>query len=525
MSRSTRRIPSRRPPSVSSRDSEPVKAKGKASTPSPKRNVNRRSRPTPDPAPSGATSTSQAGRRGRKSQAPIANESPKAGAASAPSAMRARGGFRQLREIVRGSRFPKVVGTADVILAATLVALLFFGVVMVYSASATMAARTMGSGYHYLIRQTIYACGGLMVMLVLARIDYHHYRAPYVTYPILMGSLALLLVVALGGGHTVGGAARWIDLKIIRVQPAEIAKLAIIFYLAYSLAKKREQVRDFKIGFLPHMIVAGVFMLLCLKQPDFGSAVMIGLLTVILLFTAGTRLNYILGSALIAAPIVYMLITGSAYRMRRIRAFLNPFDDRAGIGYQTAESLISFAQGGTWGVGLGESLQKLFFLPEAHTDFISAIVGEELGLVGVTGLILAFSMITYRGLRTAFNAADDYGTYLATGITLFVGLQAFTNLSVALALLPTKGLTLPFISYGGSSLLVNSAAVGLLLNVSRPRAVQPLREDDDAPEAGPSTKNDPPKKRRARRNRGPRTREGGAPGLVTARAGTNGSIL
>lgn len=381
-------------------------------------------------------------------------------------------------------RFPRVTGTADVVLAATIIGLVFFGVVMVYSASGSLANTLFDDGYHYLVRQAIYAVVGLAIMVVIARVDYHRYQAAYVTYPILMAAFALLVVVALGGGRTVGGAARWIDLKVVRVQPAEIAKLAIIFYLSYSLSKKRDQLRDFKIGFLPHVLVAGVFMLLCLKQPDFGSAVMIGLLTVVLLFTAGTRINYILGVAAIGIPLAYALVTGSEYRMRRIEAFVNPFADRAGVGYQIAESLISFAQGGTWGVGIGDSRQKHAFLPEAHTDFISAIVGEELGLMGVTVLLLAFVLLVYRGLRAAMNAADDYGTYLATGVTLFVGLQAFTNLSVALGLLPTKGLTLPFVSYGGSSLLVNCAAVGLLLNVSRPRnvsAISAQADDEGAP--------------------------------------------
>ncbi|MEZ4324104.1 MAG: putative lipid II flippase FtsW [Polyangiales bacterium] len=411
------------------------------------------------------------------------------------------------------TRFPPVTGTADVVLAATIIAIVFFGVVMVYSASASLAARTFHDGYHYLVRQSIYAVAGLGLMVVLARIDYHRYQASYVTYPILMAAFALLVVVALGGGRTVGGAARWIDLKVVRVQPAEIAKLAIIFYLSYSLSKKRDQLRDFKIGFLPHVLVAGVFMVLCLKQPDFGSAVMIGLLTVVLLFTAGTRINYILGAAAIALPMVYLLITGSEYRMRRIEAFVNPFQDRAGVGYQIAESLISFAQGGAFGVGIGDSRQKHAFLPEAHTDFISAIVGEELGLVGVTLLLLGFVLVVYRGLRAALNAADDYGTYLATGVTLFVGLQAFTNLSVALGLLPTKGLTLPFVSYGGSSLLVNCAAVGLLLNVSRPRDVSALlREAAEAAE------------RQANRNGKVEREAVGTPEAKTSRWGAKPSV-
>ncbi len=243
----------------------------------------------------------------------------------------------------------------------------------------------------------------------------------------------------------------------------------MIFWLAYSLSKKADRIRSFSVGFLPHALVAGFVMLLCLRQPDFGSAVMIALLTFVLLFTAGARTGYILGAALLVAPIAYVLVTRSEYRMRRIQAFLDPFAHRFDVGYQISESLMSFGSGGGFGVGIGDSRQKLFFLPEAHTDFISAIVGEELGFAGVLAVMLAFVLVVLRGLRAAFRAADDYGTYLAIGITLFIGIQAFTNLAVTMGLVPTKGLALPFLSFGGSSLLVNCAAIGVLLNVSRAR--------------------------------------------------------
>jgi cell division protein FtsW len=245
----------------------------------------------------------------------------------------------------------------------------------------------------------------------------------------------------------------------------------MICWLAYSLSKKSDRIRTFSVGFLPHVLAAMAVMVLCLKQPDFGSAVMIGLLTFVLLFTAGARVGYMLGSAMLALPIVYHLVVGSEYRMRRITAFLSPFEFRYGVGYQIAESLMSFGAGGMTGVGIGDSRQKLFFLPEAHTDFISAIVGEELGFVGFAFMVTAYLLVLYRGLRAAYRAADDYGTYLAVGITMFIGLQAFTNLAVAIGLLPTKGLVLPFISFGGSALLVNCGAIGILLNVSRPREV------------------------------------------------------
>ena len=362
---------------------------------------------------------------------------------------------------------PKVIGPADAVLYGTIIALIAFGVVMVYSASAVFAAQRYDNGYFFLIRQGIFALVALPLIVAVARIDYHRYRP--LTYPLLAGVVGLMAFVALGFGHSAGGAARWIALGPIHIQPAEVAKVSIIFYLAYSLSKKREKIKSFSVGFLPHVLVAGFVMLLCLKQPDFGSAVMIGLLTFVLLFTAGAKLGYILGAGLLTAPIVYALIASSPYRVRRFEAFMDPFGTRQGAGYQVAESLLSYGSGGFWGVGIGDSLQKLFYLPEAHTDFISAIVGEELGFAGLILLIGAFALVFARGIRAAFGAVDEYGTYLAIGITMFLGMQAFTNLAVAMGMLPTKGLVLPFISYGGSSLLVNSAAVGVLLNISRPR--------------------------------------------------------
>ncbi len=386
------------------------------------------------------------------------------------------------------SAAPAVVGPADAILYGTVIALIAFGVVMVYSASAVFAAQTYGNGYFFLIRQGVFALVAIPMMVAIARVDYHLYR-PF-TYPLLAGVVGLMLFVALGFGHTAGGATRWITLGPVHVQPAEMAKVALIFWLAYSLSKKREKIKSFSVGFLPHVLMAGLLMVLCLQQPDFGSAVMIGLLTFILLFTAGARLGYILGAGLCALPIVYALVASSPMRMRRIQSFLAPFENRQGAGYQLSEAFLSFGSGGLSGVGIGDSRQKLFYLPEAHTDFISAIVGEELGLIGLVLLILAFLIVFVRGVRAAFRASDDYGTYLAVGITMFIGMQAFTNLAVAMGMVPTKGLALPFISYGGSSLLVNSAAIGVLLNVSRPRASSsaPVAEEAGAKKgrAGPA---------------------------------------
>lgn len=376
-----------------------------------------------------------------------------------------------LRKRMFGGPFPEVLGGADALLYGAVVALIVLGVVMVYSASSVRAVRMYGDGHYFLIRQAIYAAIGLPLLIGLARVDYHRYRP--LSKIGLVVAFALLLFVALGFGHSAGGAARWIHLGPINVQPAEVAKVAMILWLADSLAAKVAHIRSFSVGFLPHVLTAGLLVLLCMKQPDFGSAVVLVILTFVLLFAAGAKIGYMLAGLALALPIAFAALRFEDYRWRRIIAFLDPVKYRREGGYQIVESWVSFSAGGPWGVGLGDSRQKLLFLPEAHTDFIAAIVAEELGYVGFALLVLAFAIIVVRGARAALRAVDDYGTYLAVGLTMFIGVQALTNLAVVLGLLPTKGLTLPFLSFGGSSLLVNCAAVGILLNVSRPRRAPP----------------------------------------------------
>ncbi len=360
--------------------------------------------------------------------------------------------------------------------------MVLFGLVAVYAASAVFALQRYGNGYHFLVRQGFYAFFGLSFMLMLSRMRYHALRA--ITYPILALSAFLLFLTLVGVGRKVGGATRWIPLGLINIQPAEIAKLSIILWLAYSLSKKSEKMKTFSVGFLPHVLIAGFFALLCLWQPDFGSAMMIVLLTFIMLFAAGAKVGYLLGGVLCSLPVIYLLVAGSEYRQKRIEAFLAPLEHRYGIGYQVTESLMSFGAGGLTGVGLGDSRQKLFYLPEAHTDFIGSIVAEELGFIGVGLLILGFLVLLLRGLYIAFHAEDEYGTYLAFGGSMFVALQAFTNLAVAMGLLPTKGLVLPFLGYGGSSLLVNCCAMGIVISVSRRRMVQPFPARRDSSSRG-----------------------------------------
>jgi cell division protein FtsW len=259
-----------------------------------------------------------------------------------------------------------------------------------------------------------------------------------------------------------------------------------VVYLAYSLAKKREKVRSFSIGFLPHLLIAGLLVGLCMLEPDFGSSVALLFLMFVMLFAAGAKLSYLIGSVLLAIPFAYHAITSSPYRYQRIMSFLDPWANRQGAGYQVAESLMSVGSGGLWGLGLGEGRQKLFFLPEAHSDFIFAILGEEMGLLGVTLVILLYAVVIWRGIRIALNAAEPFGCYLALGITTLFAFHAAVNMSVVLGLLPTKGLTLPFVSYGGSSLVVCLAAAGILLSVSASTRRQPQRSGVEVHSSKPS---------------------------------------
>jgi cell division protein FtsW len=259
----------------------------------------------------------------------------------------------------------------------------------------------------------------------------------------------------------------------VHIQPAEMSKLALVCWLSYSLAKKADKVKTFTVGFLPHLLVAGVFMFLCMKQPDFGSSVVLLLLTFTMLFVAGAKVGYILGASILGGAFGAISIMSKQYRYERYLAWMNMDQHRADLAYQPFQSVMAFGSGGTWGTGIGKGLQTLY-LPEAHNDFIAAIVGEELGFVGILALCLVYLAVTARGVRAAFRAPDDYGSYLAFGISTMFGVQALVNLSVALAILPTKGLTLPFLSFGGSSLLVNAVAAGILLNISRQGAPRPV---------------------------------------------------
>lgn len=358
------------------------------------------------------------------------------------------------------------MGPSDPVLAALIVGLLGFGVVMVFSASTIEATVSFSDPYYYLRRQSVFAMLGLIVMFIASRVDYRRLQ-PF-TYPALVLVTGLLVASVSGLGHSGGGAARWLRFGPVHVQPSELAKVALVLWLSYSLAKKQERVKSFSVGMLPHLLMAGVLMVLCLEQPDFGGAVVLSFLTFTLLFVAGARIGYLALVAMVGFAGAAWLVRTENYRWERWKAWLEMAEHRQDLAYQPFQSVMSFGSGEFSGLGLGKGLQVLY-LPEAHTDFIAAIIGEELGFVGIVGLCVAYVVLVARGVRIALSAVDEYGSYLAFGISALFGAQALINLSVAMAILPTKGLTLPFISYGGSSLLVSAGAVGILLNISRPR--------------------------------------------------------
>ncbi len=361
-------------------------------------------------------------------------------------------------------RVPRPSTGPDRLLCGAVFGLIALGIVMVFSAGAAFAAKHYGDWTFFLKREAVYVVIGLVAFTFAARTDYSVYRR--ITYPLLFFSIALLAGVLVLGPR-VNGAVRWYRFGGLSFQPCEPMKFSLTLYVSVLLARKADQVRDFSIGFLPPLVITGVVMGLLILQPDLGTAVVIGAVTMALLFVAGTRTSFILMALLVAAPIGWkFLVMGKSFRQQRLLAFLNPLEFRQNVGYQLWESLISVGSGGVWGRGLGEGRQKLFYLPEAHTDFVLSIIGEELGLVGVLSILAAFLVLIWRGYLAAARARDVFGSYLAFGLSSLFGLQALVNMGVVLGSLPTKGIPLPFISYGGSSLVVSLFMAGVLANIS-----------------------------------------------------------
>ena len=343
--------------------------------------------------------------------------------------------------------------------------LVFIGLVMVFSASAVMAKEKYHSGYFFLLRQMGWAIAGFIAMMIGMRIDYKRLKHPAVVFSMLgLTTLMLILVFFLDRSHH---THRWIHFAGFSFQPSELAKPVLILFLAFFLENRTKSMDDWRNTLIPAVIPTAVFLGLIVFQPDLGTAIACAAITACILFVAGLNLKY-LGYGILASLLpLYFLIFHVAYRRDRILAFMNPYSDPQGRGFHIIQSLIAVSTGGLTGVGLMEGKEKLFYLPEPHTDFIFSVLGEELGLLGCLIVVLLFATFLWRGIRTALHTEDMFGRFLAVGITSMVVVQAFINISVVLGLMPTKGIPLPLISYGGSSLFITLACVGVLLNVSK----------------------------------------------------------
>lgn len=366
----------------------------------------------------------------------------------------------------------------DVVLLLLVTAMVFFGLIMVYSSSYIYAQEKTGNGFHFIQKQLLFAGLGFVAMLASYRMDYKRWEKW--AYPVLgLAVFLLALVFVPGVGEKAGGARRWLHFGPLHFQPGEFAKFAVLFFVARHLNQKQNRMETVTGGVLSHLLIPLPVLLLLLCQPDFGTTVIISVVIFVLMFLAGVPSRFLLTSLGAATVIGAWLAMGTSYRRIRLLTFLDPWSDPAGKGFQILQSFVGLHQGRLLGVGLGNGKEKLFYLPEAHNDFIFSVIGEELGFVGLAAVVLAYLYFMYRGLKIAWTcqkeSQDRFGLLLAAGITLALGLQGFVNISVVLGLLPTKGLTLPFISYGGSAILVDLFAVGVLLSISRGQGTKRLQ--------------------------------------------------
>ncbi len=367
---------------------------------------------------------------------------------------------------------PSGVRPADNILLATALMLLGLGLVMVLSSSAFFARKHIDNQFFFFLRQLLFAGIGLVGLVVASRFNYQNYRR--LVYPLLFFTLALLTLVLIPGvGKEVLGARRWLMIGPVTVQPSELAKLTLIIYLSYSLSKRREIAEGFMTGFFNHLIVPMIVLCLILVAPDFGTMFLLLAVTLLMLFVGGSPLRYLIGTMLALTPLLALMVVIFPHSLYRLKAFLNQLaflgsqQDYRLLCYQVRESIISFGSGGLWGLGLGEGTMKMFFLPQAHSDFILATYGQELGFAGTIGLFALLGILIIRGYLIALRVPDTFGCFLAFGLTTLIAIQFSMNAGVVLGLLPPKGIALPFISYGGSALVANLLAIGILLNISR----------------------------------------------------------
>ncbi len=342
--------------------------------------------------------------------------------------------------------------------------LIAIGVIMVYSSSAMIAYERYKDSSYFLKRHCFYLSLGLIMALFFMAFDYK--RLQKFSKPIMFVSVCLLILLILKG-REIGGAKRWFRFGQFSFQPSELAKFSLIIYLSDILARKQMKLKKFIEGFIPPAAAAGLMILLILLQPDLGTVIAILVITAILFFVAGMDIKHILVSLLTMLPVLYIAIFSVPYRRRRILAFLNPWQDPRGIGFQVIQSFLALGSGGLFGVGLGYSRQKLFYLPESHTDFIISIIGEELGLIGTASILILFVLFLWQGMKVSFNCRDLFGKFLSLGIISMITLEAVINIGAGTGSIPTKGLPLPFISYGGTSLMFHIASAGLLLNIAK----------------------------------------------------------
>ena len=340
------------------------------------------------------------------------------------------------------------------------------GIIMIYSASSIYAYSSMGDSLYFLKRHLVYLAVGFAMMLFAMVYDLK--KLQKLSKPIILASIFLLLLVLIPHiGRETAGARRWFRVGPINFQPSEFAKLAIIIYMADFASRKGILIKSFFKSYLPAVMVLGAVLGLVLLEPDLGTAVTVSLIAFIILYVAGTKPVYIWGSFLASLPVLYILLFRVAYRRRRLLVFMDPWADKRGAGFQIIQSFVALGSGGPFGVGLGQSRQKLFYLPASHTDFIFSIIGEELGFLGVAAIISLFAIFIWQGMKVAFKAVDAFERSLALGIVSLIALETIINIGVTAGALPTKGLPMPFISYGGSGLIFHLMAVGILLNVAR----------------------------------------------------------
>lgn len=344
--------------------------------------------------------------------------------------------------------------------------LILIGLIMIMSASGVRAYNLYGNAHYFFTRQLIFALAGLAIMIIASTIDYNIYYRNSKKI-LALGFFLLILVLIPGVGRTAGGATRWISLGFFDFQPSEAIKIALIIYISSFISRKPAKIQKFKDGILPVIIIIGLSAILIMQQPDMGTAVNIIGFSFILLLVGGMKLKHLFGLSVPGVLFMVYYISSAPYRLNRVQAFLNPWEDPRGTGYHIIQSLLALGSGGLTGVGPGNSRQKFLYLPEPGTDFIFAILGEEFGLIGAGFVIILFGLLAYRGVLIALNAKNLFGSLLAIGIISMIIIQVLINIGAVTALLPVTGITLPFISYGGSSLLISFYAVGILLNISR----------------------------------------------------------